>query len=243
MQEGIDEENPMLSTKVKNQIKLINNSIQPIIKSIGLDLIKNKFGVDIDKIATMFEKTNEAYKSTSNENQSIQNYNEYLQFNKSLKNARNELQKLAENKTLVIIVDELDRCLPNYAITVLERLHHLFDNLNNCEVVLSVDCRQLKNTIKNVFGESTETDEYLKKFIDFTIELNKGEIKGVVNEKYSDYFRQFDSLVVKENFDFNEYFHTIFYGIDIRTQEKLVNKANMFTNYYLKINVITHLCV
>lgn len=148
MQEGIDEENPMLSTKVKNQIKLINNSIQPIIKSIGLDLIKNKFGVDIDKIATMFEKTNEAYKSTSNENQSIQNYNEYLLFNKSLKNARNELQKLAENKTLVIIVDELDRCLPNYAITVLERLHHLFDNLNNCEVVLSVDCRQLKNTIK-----------------------------------------------------------------------------------------------
>lgn len=143
MQEGIDEENPMLSTKVKNQIKLINNSIQPIIKSIGLDLIKNKFGVDIDKIATMFEKANEAYKSTSNENQSIQNYNEYLQFNKSLKNARNELQKLAENKILVIIVDELDRCLPNYAITVLERLHHLFDNLNNCEVVLSVDCLSL----------------------------------------------------------------------------------------------------
>lgn len=85
-----------------------------------------------------------------------------------------------------------------------------------------------------MFGESTETDEYLKKFIDFTIELNKGEIKGVVNEKYSDYFRQFDSLVVKENFDFNEYFHTIFYGIDIRTQEKLVNKANMIHKLLFK---------
>ena len=42
----------------------------------------------------------------------------------TLKTVRDNIQKLAKEVKILFIVDELDRCLPEYAINVLERLHH-----------------------------------------------------------------------------------------------------------------------
>ena len=47
--------------------------------------------------------------------------------------------ELAETHTLVIVVDELDRCLPDYAIKILERLHHLFADVNGTILILRSD--------------------------------------------------------------------------------------------------------
>ena len=226
MLDGVDEDNPLLSTETKQKVKASMKAVKPIIKAMGLSFLKNKIGIDAEEVVKTCEELKSDYNQMLEEEKEQYNYDEYLQFNESLKNARKALEKLTEDKTLVVVVDELDRCLPTYAITVLERLHHLFDGVNNCEVLLSVDAEQLKYTVKNVFGEPTKPEEYLKKFIDFTVELDSGKIEGDIQEKYNDYFNQFDSIVIKEDFDFNEFFQTIFFGIDIRTQEKIVNKAN-----------------
>ena len=72
------------------------------------------------------------------------------------------LQELAEKYTVVIIVDELDRCLPEYAIKILERLHHLTENNNNTIMIIAVDKKQLMSSVKQIFGfESPE--KYLEK--------------------------------------------------------------------------------
>ena len=71
----------------------------------------------------MVEKAREA---ASQETEEQHEYDKYYAFHKVVKKAREELSKLAEDQTLVIVVDELDRCLPDYAIKILERLHHLF---------------------------------------------------------------------------------------------------------------------
>ena len=42
-------------------------------------------------------------------------------------------------KAVVIMVDELDRCLPEYTIKVSERLHHIFTDLKNVIVFVSMD--------------------------------------------------------------------------------------------------------
>mgnify|MGYP003533024634 FL=1 len=45
------------------------------------------------------------------------------------------------------MVDELDRCLPEYSIKVLERLHHLTENTDNVITVLSMDKSQLEKSV------------------------------------------------------------------------------------------------
>ena len=50
---------------------------------------------------------------------------------------------LTESNTVVIIVDELDRCIPEYAIKVLERLHHLTEEKENPEPVEETGFRVL----------------------------------------------------------------------------------------------------
>ena len=44
-----------------------------------------------------------------------------------------------KDQTVVIIVDELDRCLPSYAIKVLERIHHIFNELENVVVIIAME--------------------------------------------------------------------------------------------------------
>ena len=62
---------------------------------------------------------------------------------------------------LIILVDEIDRCLPNEQLVILERLHHLFD-VKNCAVIISIN----KNAIAEAFKQQQGSDgeEYLRKF-------------------------------------------------------------------------------
>lgn len=138
-----------------------------------------------------------------------------------------QLNLLTENHTIIFIVDELDRCLPEYAIKVLERLHHLFGRLDKSITVLSIDSTQLNETIKNIFGEKTSTDAYMTKFVDFTISLDNGTLESAnLLERIDSYrglFKDGDEAQFKVFFD--ELIKNIFIGIPIREQIKLVQRA------------------
>lgn len=71
---------------------------------------------------------------------------------------------------LVIFVDELDRCRPDYAIELLERIKHLF-NVDGLVFVLSVAKEQLVSSIMKIYGSQIDAEEYLKKFIDIEYTL------------------------------------------------------------------------
>lgn len=64
---------------------------------------------------------------------------------------------------LIILVDEIDRCLPNEQLKVLERLHHLLD-VHNCFVVCSLNKKSMTKSFVHNFDN--DGAEYLKKFFD-----------------------------------------------------------------------------
>lgn len=103
------------------------------------------------------------------------------QFNEakvSLDNFRESLGELltvfgehtAKKLPFFILIDELDRCRPPYAIAMLERIKHLFD-ADNVVFVLSTDTEQLAHSIKAVYGSSFQSDRYLQRFFMRTYEL------------------------------------------------------------------------
>lgn len=71
---------------------------------------------------------------------------------------------------VVIIIDELDRCRPTYAIELLEVVKHLF-SIPGIVFLLGIDRAQLSASARAVFGQDTDTDGYLRRFIDLECSL------------------------------------------------------------------------
>lgn len=132
-----------------------------------------------------------------------------------------ELKKIAKDQTVVIIVDELDRCLPTYAIKVLERIHHIFNGLENVVVIIAMEKKQIENSLHQIYGEGMDVDQYLKKFISFSVKLDNGSARNFI-AKYPSFMDMFD---IQENDEMESFLRTITSGLDIRTQEKIFEKA------------------
>ena len=93
----------------------------------------------------------------------------------SVTKAVGEFKKLRQlsggHKRIVIIIDELDRCTPGYAIKTLEAIHHVFDS-DGITFVLGLHRQQLMESIKAIYGQGFDAEGYLDRFIDLTIPLS-----------------------------------------------------------------------
>lgn len=95
-------------------------------------------------------------------------FDEFKSYQKLLDDTIFVLNKLTEpdkdlhTRKLVILVDELDRCMPNEQLLVLERLHHLFE-VNNCIVIVAFNKIQVLETLKQLYAVS-DGNVYLQKF-------------------------------------------------------------------------------
>ena len=91
---------------------------------------------------------------------------------------RTELSNLVAGASgkLVLVVDELDRCIPRHALDLLDVVRHLFD-VPGVVVVLGINQAELCQRIKSVFGPGCEADIYLRRFVDLTIDLPHPDTK------------------------------------------------------------------
>lgn len=123
----------------------------------------------IEKIKAVIK----AYKETAlTNNPLVENYKSYSSFLNQTISQLNEImsQEFIKGKQtrLIVLVDEIDRCLPNEQLIVLEKLHHLF-NVKNCAVIVALNKEAIhKNFEKNYGGNS---EDYLRKFFQYNFEL------------------------------------------------------------------------
>lgn len=71
---------------------------------------------------------------------------------------------------LVIVIDELDRCRPDFALTMLEVMKHFFA-VDNVHFVLGVNMDELQNSVKARYGNDTNAAKYLQKFVTVTMPI------------------------------------------------------------------------
>lgn len=64
---------------------------------------------------------------------------------------------------ITIIVDELDRCRPTYAIKLLEEIKHLFD-VPGVAFLLGLHGRQLEHSVTAAYGQNFDGAAYLRRF-------------------------------------------------------------------------------
>ena len=196
-------------------------------KYIGQALSEQKTGINFKKVKDLLYKDNITYDDS-------------MPLISNLLNAISKyLDELTKEYKIIIMVDELDRCIPEYAIKVLERLHHIFEN-KNIIVVLAVDKDQLACTVKNIFGENIKVDNYLKKFISFQTELTKG-IFDVSNDNFRlDYISKFSLDIFFA--EFKDYLKIISKAINIRELNQIIDKASIIHSFSSYDNTCPDLC-
>ena len=75
-------------------------------------------------------------------------------------------------QSLVFLIDELDRCRPDYALEVLEVVKHFFA-VPHVHFILGINSDVLENSVKARYGIEIDAAAYLRKFISFSINLPK----------------------------------------------------------------------
>ena len=137
-----------------------------------------------------------------------------LQQHQSLKRLVTDFRKqlssfaheISEDKQLIIFVDELDRCRPDYAVQMLERIKHFFE-VENIIFILSIDKTVICESIKSVYG-NIDTDGYLRRFLDLEFDLPDLSVSDFIDA-------QFEQKGLAEYFTCHEdYMHKHYNGED-----------------------------
>jgi hypothetical protein len=132
------------STQLK-ELKEISSEIAAGVSEIGSDIIENKienYAAEKDALSV---------------------------FKKRLTKLAAKIRK-EYGFPLTIVVDELDRCRPDFALGLLERMKHLFD-VEGLAFVLLVNREQIENYIRAVYGNRVDARSYLLKFGNLFVDL------------------------------------------------------------------------
>lgn len=94
----------------------------------------------------------------------------------------------------MILVDELDRCSPPYAVKLLEKIKHLFD-VRGVIVILVWNEEQMRDSLSHFYGKANAN--YFQKFVHATHNLfpksqlngSKAEINQVIRSYFEEFYR------------------------------------------------------
>lgn len=112
----------------------------------------------------------------------LENYQNYIEF---LKNTLGRLVRSDKEIKHIVILDELDRCLPLFSIQTLEIVKHLFD-VEGLTFILSLDMTQLGHSVKSLYGEGIDSEGYLIRFFDYILNLPNPAIEIIIQEFLKD---------------------------------------------------------
>ena len=101
-----------------------------------------------------------------------------------LKDMVDTLSKSRENRPLIVVIDELDRCRPSYAVELLETAKHLFA-VDHIIFVLAVHRPELAHSIKALYGGGFDAEGYLGRFFDVDFVLPEPERKAFIEDRLS----------------------------------------------------------
>ena len=134
-------------------------------------------------IAPLLEKQSDHASQFSTENR----LSKYLDAKNHIKEFKCVLQDLAvalseshENRPLVVVIDELDRCRPSYAVELLEVVKHLF-GVDRIVFVLAINRSELAHSVRALYGSGFDADNYLRRFFDVDFQLPEPERRAFID--------------------------------------------------------------
>lgn len=216
-----DESKKQLMKAKKFAASLMKRSIPTVVKLVTAG------GVNLDELS---EELLAEYGGRLAEEQ-VKHYEDskksVIGFKQALSDLATSICDVKKPLPLVILIDELDRCRPVYAVKILEAVKHFF-SVPNVVFVLALDRKQLGHSICSMYGAGMDVSGYLRRFIDIDYNLPHPK-KGAFSKAQFARFEVVDLLKKRtaresqyelDNLDaiFSELFEIL--GCSLREQER-----------------------
>jgi len=206
------------------------------VKAITLGLIGGPEIVDLGKIAEdISEEAGEISEAAAK--RILENFadseSEFAAFRSAISGLPKALagESSVIGKT-VVIIDELDRCRPDFAIGILEILKHLFD-ADDLHFLLVTNRDFLKESVRAKYGLDSHADEYLEKFYDFIVYFEEPQSGRFQHAAATLVGRQIDELISdsdgQDKAELKEYLQQLAFGFDmtLRQAEAIATNASL----------------
>ena len=178
-----------LATKIANTKKLAKEVLRRAVPAVirlatagGLD-VSPLLGKEVGQaLASYTEDRLDAYEEAQ---ESVEKFRCVLQ------DMAKELSAQKKHP-LIMMIDELDRCRPSYAVELLEVAKHLF-SVDHVVFVLAVNRSELAHSIRALYGRGFDAMGYLRRFFDVDFRLPEPDrgafIDALLNTiQINDYF-------------------------------------------------------
>lgn len=178
---------------------------------------------------------------------------DYKNYKKLLEEFKDTLSK--EERPKIIIIDELDRCRPDYAIQLLEIIKHIFD-VKNIIFLFLINRKQLESIVSTIYMNSNLSTKYFEKFYDIELnlpeanykELNEPEFQVVNSFKEykvdkNNYSENRDLVIQKIFLDMIFVVNDSFSKISIRSIKKLLKKFNILKDSLIEKEKEQHILI
>ena len=246
--------------EVTSQKSLYDAAVDELLQQVSADLltlvsgiVKEVTKIDVDQIIErkkgFFNRIKQSRKISAN------GINTLIPLHETLKIVRENILKMSGKVHIILVVDELDRCLPDYAIKVLERLHHVCNEMPVIQIQ-AINKLKLAESIAKAFGKTFPQNDdytvhveqfaesYLQKFVDMIVPLpngvldNKLEILNGLEQSFKPYIRkgynEQDYIVVDEVFLIS-FITSVLSGLNRRLQEKIFKQVELCHKITLQI--------
>lgn len=152
-------------------LKLCGAAIAGGSVNTGLQLIKFG-GVDVSKVVEAGKKSIDKVRTSELKKDKFRQFlKEASDTEMRMHNAHVLIETISKDKEVIFIIDELDRCRPDFALRMLENIKHLFD-LPNCKFIIIANKETLISSVGRLYGlRASLSDLYINKCVKFCMQL------------------------------------------------------------------------
>lgn len=168
-----------ISIDVDRLTKITSKQIGKVLLNTSYTVVNTLFRIKTGKSLDELKKQFEEVKKSFDEENNV--YKEFKDLEKIKTDIKNIIKTKAKNKPIIFVVDELDRCNPAFAIGTLEILKYFLD-IKNFIIILSLDEKQLQESVKTIYGQGMNSDIYFSKFFDYKLNLGRLTFSKILDQ-------------------------------------------------------------
>ena len=158
---------------------------------------------------------------------------QYVDAQKNLNTLKDVIAKATAQRPILFFIDELDRCRPDFALSILELAKHVFD-IPGIKFIFMVNLDQLKASIHKRYGQEIDADVYLEKFITTEIALSP-QAKTTENIHnsivlFEEYVNKYGLVKIKQEIIVRDFARSLIikHNVSLRGVQRIIRTINIY---------------
>ena len=158
---------------------------------------------------------------------------QYAHAQQNIEALQETIAKATTQRPILFFIDELDRCRPDFALSILELVKHVFD-IPGIKFIFVANLEQLKAAIRKRYDQDVDAGVYLEKFVKMEIGLSSytNAKKHLHNSivLFERYAKKYGLVQVEQQYFIRELIRALIikHNISLRSVQKIIRLIEVY---------------